>query len=122
MDVPPKVQPVCLLALKSKEYITIMGVLPKSVLGNTTSSGYKLHIETIYLAINKMVELTYYSSLSQRFITNMLPFDVQSMLYLNKTLGNTALMGVQNLLCYSLCLLARPKQNIGLHCTHGCAT
>ena len=92
MDVPPKVQPVCLLALKSKEYITIMGVLPKSVLGNTTSSGYKLHIETIYLAINKMVELTYYSSLSQRFITNMLPSDVQ---YLNKTLGNTALMGVQ---------------------------
>ena len=92
MDVPPKVQPVCLLALKSKKYITIMGVLPKSVLGNTTSSGYKLHIETIYLAINKMVELTYYSSLSQRFITNMLPSDVQ---YLNKTLGNTALMGVQ---------------------------
>ena len=36
MDVPPKVQPVCLLALKSKEYITIMqGVLPKLVLGNT---------------------------------------------------------------------------------------
>ena len=92
MDVPPKVQPVFLLALKPKEYITVMGVLPKWVLGNTTSSGYKLHIETIYLAINKMVELTYYSSLSQRFITNMLPSDVQ---YLNKTLGNTALMGVQ---------------------------
>ena len=36
MDVPPKVQRVCLLALKSKEYITIMqGVLPKLVLGNT---------------------------------------------------------------------------------------
>ena len=95
MDVPPKVQPVCLLALKPKEYITIMGVLPKWVLDNTASSGYKLHIETMYLAINKMVELTYYSSLSQRFVTNMLPSDVQSMLYLNKTLGNTALMGVQ---------------------------
>ena len=72
-----------------------MGVLPKSVLGNTTSSGYKLHIETMYLAINKIVQLTYYSSLSQRFVTNMLPSDVQSMLYLNKALGNTALMGVQ---------------------------
>ena len=36
MDVPPRVQPVCLLALKPKEYITIMqGVLPKLVLGNT---------------------------------------------------------------------------------------
>ena len=29
MDVPPKVQPVFLLALKPKEYITIMGVLLK---------------------------------------------------------------------------------------------
>ena len=29
MDVPPKVQPVFLLALKPKECITIMGVLPK---------------------------------------------------------------------------------------------
>ena len=48
MDVPPKVQPVFLLALKPKEYITIMGVLPKWVLGNTTSSGYKLHIEIMY--------------------------------------------------------------------------
>ena len=64
MDMPPKVQPVCFLALKPKEYITIMqGVLPKLVLGNTTSSGYKLHIETMYLVINKIVELTYYSSL-----------------------------------------------------------
>ena len=36
MDVPPKVQPVCFLALKPKEYITItQGVLPKLVLGNT---------------------------------------------------------------------------------------
>ena len=95
MDVPPKVQPVFLLALKPKEYITVMGVLPKWVLGNTTSPGYKLHIETMYLAINKIVQLTYYSSLSQRFVTNMLPSDVQSMLYLNKALGNTALMGVQ---------------------------
>ena len=59
MDVPPKVQPVCLLALKPKEYITIVGVLPKWVLGNTTFSGYKLHIETMYLVINKIVELTY---------------------------------------------------------------
>lgn len=49
----------------------------------------------MYLVINKIVELTYYNSLSQCFITNMLPSDVQSMLYLNKTLGNTALMGVQ---------------------------
>ena len=88
-------------------------MLPKLVLGNTTSSGYKLHIEIMYLAINKIVELTYYSSLSQRFITNMLPSD-------DKALGNTALMGVQP--TYSLCLLALPKQNIGLHCTHGCAT
>ena len=97
MDVPPKVQPVCLLALKSKEYITIMqGVLPKLVLDNTFLWQYKLLIETMYLVINKIVELTYYSSLmSQCFITNMLPSDVQSMLYLNKTLGNTALMGVQ---------------------------
>ena len=49
----------------------------------------------MYLAINKIVQLTYYGSLSQRFVTNMLPSDVQSMLYLNKALGNTALMGVQ---------------------------
>ena len=64
-----------------------MGVPPKLVLDNTTSSGYKLHIETMYLGDTLW-------HLSQSFITNMLPSDAQSMLYLNKTLGYTALMGV----------------------------
>ena len=68
----------------------------KLVLDNTTFSGYKLHIETIDLAVKKIVEVKHCGTLSQTFITDLLPSDVQSIpkLYLNKTLGYTALMGV----------------------------
>ena len=69
-----------------------MGVPRKLVLDNTTFSDYKFHIKTIDLAIKKIVEVTHCSTLSQSLITDVLPSDVQ---YLNKTLGNTALMGVQ---------------------------
>ena len=73
-----------------------MGVPSKLVLDNTTLSGYKLHVETIDLAIKKIVQVTHCCNLSQSFITDVLPSDVQSIakLYLNKTLGYTALMGV----------------------------
>ena len=57
-----------------------MGVPRKLVLDNTTFSDYKFHIETMYLAIKKIVEVTHCSTLSQRFTTNMLPSDVQSTL------------------------------------------
>ena len=73
-----------------------MGVPRKLVLDNTTFSGYKLHIGTIDLVIKKIVQVTHCSTLSQSFITDMLPSYVQyiAKLYLNKTLGYTALMGV----------------------------
>ena len=73
-----------------------MGVPRKLVLDNTTFSGYKLHIETIDLVIKKIVQVTHCSTLSQSFITGVLPSYVQyiAKLYLNKTLGYTALMGV----------------------------
>ena len=73
-----------------------MGVPRKLVLDNTTFSDCKFHIETIDLAIKKIVEVTHCSTLSQSLITDVLPSDVQSIakLYLNKTLGYTALMGV----------------------------
>ena len=73
-----------------------MGVPRKLVLDNTTFSGYKLHIETIDLVIKKIVQVTHCSTLSQSFITDVLPSYVQyiAKLYLNKTLGYTALMGV----------------------------
>ena len=73
-----------------------MGVPRKLVLDNTTFSGYKLHIETIYLVIKKIVQVTHCSTLSLSFITDVLPSYVQSIakLYLNKTLGYTALLGV----------------------------
>ena len=57
-----------------------MGVPLKLILDNTTSPGYKLHIETMYLVIKKILELSYCSTLSQRFIINMLPSGVQSCL------------------------------------------
>ena len=73
-----------------------MRVPLKLVLDNTTFSGYKFHSETIHLAIKKIVEVTHCSTLSQSLITDVLPSDVRSIakLYLNKTLGYTALMGV----------------------------
>ena len=73
-----------------------MGVPRKLVLDNTTFSGYKLHIETIDLVLKKIVQVTHCSTLSLSFITDVLPSYVQSIakLYLNKTLGYTALMGV----------------------------
>ena len=73
-----------------------MGVPGKLVLDNTTFSGYKLHIETIDLVIKKIVQVTHCSTLSLSFITDVLPSYVQSIakLYLNKTLGYTAIMGV----------------------------
>ena len=73
-----------------------MGVPRKLVLDSTTFSGYKLHIETIDLVIKKIVQVTHCSTLSQSFITDVLPSYVQyiAKLYLNKTLGYTALMGV----------------------------
>ena len=46
---------------------------------NCTSSGCKLQVEAMYLVIKKIVELTYCSTLSQSFITKVLPSDVQSM-------------------------------------------
>ena len=82
-------------------YAAIMGVPLKLILDNTTSPGYKLHIETMYVMIKKIVELSYCSTLSQSFIINMLPYLVYSLvckLYLNKTLGYTALMGVPPIL------------------------
>ena len=42
---------------------------------NCTSSGCKLQVETMYLVIKKIVELAYCSTLSQSFITKVLPSD-----------------------------------------------
>ena len=70
--------------------------MPRKLVLDNTFSGCKLHIKTIDLAIKKIVEVTHCSTLSQSFITDLLPSDVQfiAKLYLNKTLGYTALMGV----------------------------
>ena len=46
---------------------------------NCALSGCKLLVEAMYLVIKKIVELTYCSTLSQIFITKVLPSDVQSM-------------------------------------------
>ena len=53
-------------------------------------------METIDLVIKKIVQVTHCSTLSQSFITDVLSSYVQyiAKLYLNKTLGYTALMGV----------------------------
>ena len=42
---------------------------------NCTSSGCKLQVEAMYLVIKNIVELTYCSTLSQSFITKLLPSD-----------------------------------------------